>query len=230
MITPSAKERFLREERGFSLTEMMVTILIMIVVFFALHSIFDMSVKVFSYGNSTTEAMENARVGLEKMEREIRQADGDALILETRTPTEIRFGNDLDGNRVIQCPNTETPAQCEKIGYEVYEIPPAGSGNYALGRDNSSTGTINTVANLQPVAEHVDYVAAANTGLTFVYSGKDCGDEVPDDPDQEECDAADLDSQIERVRIELRISVESAAPQDARQTLTTDVALRNRGG
>jgi prepilin-type N-terminal cleavage/methylation domain-containing protein len=229
VITPSAKERFLREERGFSLTEMMVTILIMIVVFFALHSIFDMSVKVFSYGNSTTEAVENARAGLEKMEREIRQANGDAIILETRTPTEIRFGNDLDGNGVIQCPDPDDPTQCEKIGYQVYETP-AGSGNYALGRDNSSTGTTNTVANLQPVSEPVDYVDAANTGLSFEYFGKDCGDEDPDDPDQEECDAADPDDQIERVRIELRISVESAAPQDARQTLTTDVTLRNRGG
>ena len=118
-----AKERFLREERGFSLSEMMVTILIMIVVFFALHSIFDMSIKVFSYDNSKAEAMESARVGLEKMEREIRQADGDALIFETWTPTEIRFGNDLDGNGIIQCPNTDPDPQCEKIGYEVYEIP-----------------------------------------------------------------------------------------------------------
>jgi hypothetical protein len=199
------------------------------VVFFALYSIFDMSIKVFSYGNSKAEAMENARAGLEKMEREIRQADGDALILETRTPTEIRFGNDLDGNGVIECPNTDPEdPQCEKIGYEVYEIPPADPADnptYALGRDNSSTGD-----NLQPVSEHVDYVDATNTGLSFAYWGKDCGNEEPDDPDQEQCDAADPDSQIERVRIELRISVENVAPQDAKQTLTTDVALRNRGG
>ena len=54
---------------------MMITIVIMIVVFFALHSIFDMSLRVFSYGNNKAEAMENARLGLEKMEREIRQAE-----------------------------------------------------------------------------------------------------------------------------------------------------------
>jgi hypothetical protein len=177
--------------------------------------------------------MENARAGLEKMEREIRQANGNTLILETRTPTEIRFGNDLDGNGVIQCPNTDPDPQCEKIGYEVYEIPPADPADnptYALGRDNSSTGTTNTAANLQPVSEHVDYVDATNTGLSFEYWGKDCGPEDPDDPDQEQCDAADLDNQIERVRIDLRISVENVAPQEATQTLTTDVALRNRGG
>jgi hypothetical protein len=220
--------------------EMMTTIVIMIVVFFALHSIFDMSIRIVSYGNSKAEAMENARVGLEKMEREIRQADGDALIFEVWDESEIRFGNDLDGNGVIECPDPNDPTMCEKIGYQVYETS-AGSGDYTLGRDNSSTGTTNTVTNLQPVAEHVDYVAAANTGLTFVYSGKDCGDEVPDDPDQEECyaaddpetvelETADPENQIERVRIELTMRVESAAPQDATQILTTDVALRNRGG
>ena len=224
MKTLSAKERFLREEKGFSLPEMITTILIMIVVFFALHSIFDMSIKVFSYGNSKAEAMENARAGLEKMEREIRQADGDALIFETRAPTEIRFGNDLDGNGVIQCPSSGPP-ECEEIGYEVYEIPPADPADpvtYALGRDNSSTGV-----NLQPVSEHVDYEDPTDTGLSFSYWGKDCGDE---DPAQEECEVADPDDQIERVRIELRVRVESVAPQDATQTLITDVAIRNRGG
>ena len=222
-----AKERFLREEGGFSLPEMLTTILIMIVVFFALHSIFDMSVKTFSYGNSKAEAMENARAGLEKMEREIRQADGDGVIFETREESVIRFGNDLDGDGVIECDPAE-PSQCEKIGYVVYEIPPADPADnptYALGRDNSSTGD-----NLQPVSESVDYVDATDTGLRFGYWGKDCGDEDPDDPDQEECDAADPDNQIERVRIELRIRVGSVAPQDATQTLTTDVAIRNRGG
>ena len=57
------------------------------------------------------------------------------------------------------------------------------------------------------MSEHVDYVDATNTGLSFAYWGKDCGDEEPDDPDQEQCDAADPEDQIERVRIELRINV-----------------------
>ena len=53
---------------------MVVTTVIMIVVLFALYSIFDMSIRIFSTGNNKVEAMENARVGLEKMEREIRAA------------------------------------------------------------------------------------------------------------------------------------------------------------
>jgi prepilin-type N-terminal cleavage/methylation domain-containing protein len=224
VITLSVKERFLREERGFSLPEMITTIFIMGVVFLALHSIFTMSLRVYSFGNNKVEAVESARLGLEKMEREIRQAyafdrgnDNPVLLLfETWDPAAIRFGNELDGNMVIECPNAD---QCEKIGYQVYENP-AGSGNYALGRDNSSTGTTNTEANLQPVAEYVDYVDEANTGLSFEYLGSECP------PAPEGCEAED---QIERVRIELRIRVDKGL-NDATQILTTDVALRNRGG
>src|SRR5215218_3920255 len=74
MITPAARGRFLKDERGFTLTEVLVTIMIMIVVMSALSSMFHMSLRVFSYGNNKVEAVESARVGLEKMEREIRQA------------------------------------------------------------------------------------------------------------------------------------------------------------
>jgi Tfp pilus assembly protein PilW len=46
----------------------------MIVVLFALYNVFDMSIRVFSFGNDKLEAVENARLGLEKMERELRDA------------------------------------------------------------------------------------------------------------------------------------------------------------
>ena len=51
------KARFLKGERGFSLPEMMVTIVIMIVVFFALYSVFDMSVRIFMFGSNKVEAV-----------------------------------------------------------------------------------------------------------------------------------------------------------------------------
>jgi prepilin-type N-terminal cleavage/methylation domain-containing protein len=57
------RERLLREERGFTLPEMMVTMVIMIVMLFALYSVFDMSLRVFAFGNNKTEAMESARLG-----------------------------------------------------------------------------------------------------------------------------------------------------------------------
>jgi Tfp pilus assembly protein PilW len=219
-------KRLVREESGFTLPEILVTIVMMIVVLFALYSIFDMSVRVFSFGNDKVEAVENARLGLEKTVRELRQAyafdkaNGNPLILETWTETQIRFGNDLDGNAKIECPNTDAPPQCEKIGYQVYEFP-AGSGNFVLGRDTSSTSTTNTFANLQPVVEYVDYVSPTNTGLSFEYFERD--GTTPVEP------GMDPEADIGVIRIELRIRVDGAGPQPGTQTLVTDVSLRNRG-
>ncbi len=213
------RERLLREEKGFTLTEVMVSMIVMIIVLFSLYSVFDMGLRVFSFGNDKVEAVENARLGLEKMDREIQAAYAydkgmaapaaatpDAHLFDTWTATQIRFGNDLDGNRIIECPATAPPA-CEKITYQVYETP-AGSGNYALGRDNSNAGT-----NLQPVVEYVD----GSGGRTFIYLKADGA--TP----------AATEGEIAMVRIALRIKVEGGARPDGRQTLTTDVALRNRG-
>ena len=216
------KARFLREERGFTLTEMMVTLVIWIAVLFALYNIFDMSIRVFSFGNNKVEATESARAGIDTMEREIRQA----YPVEPNTlfhiwdPTEIRFGRNLNSDDDIQ-----------KIGYVVYDPPPA-DGNFALGRDNSSTGTTNTVANLQPVVEHMDYQSPTNTGLSFTYCKTVDPDTVSDDNCPTGFDAvpvAGSDGDIVLVRMQLRIRVHKGL-KDATQTLTTDVALRSRGG
>jgi prepilin-type N-terminal cleavage/methylation domain-containing protein len=217
------KMRLLRNESGFTLVEVLITMMLMLVVLSALYSIFDMSLRVFSQGNNEVEATENARLGLEKMEREIRAAypyDKGDNVLPTGTDSrlfesgmwtanEIKFGNDLDGSMAIECPNAA--GVCESISYRVYQ--PAGSTTYALGRSNSAAGT------LQPVVEHVDYVSATNTGLTFNYFQRNGTTEVL--PGGTEAD-------IGMVRIELRIRVTSGV-QDGTQTLTTDVALRNRG-
>lgn len=211
------RERLLKDEAGFTLTELMVTIMIMITVLFALYSIFDMSIRVFSFGNDKVEATENARLGLEKMEREIRAAypydkaagtpEGLSLFKPGEwTTTKITFGNDLDGNRKIECPTPETPARCETITYDVYQ--PSGSTTYALGRINTSGGS------RQPVVEFVDYVDVSNTGLNFRYFQSDGTTEVSPGGDE---------SQIALVSIELRVKVNGRT-----QTLTTDAALRNR--
>ena len=70
----SVRERFLREEGGLTMVEMMITVLVMVPVLMALYSIFDMSVRSYMIGNNKTEAVQSARLGLEKMEREIRAA------------------------------------------------------------------------------------------------------------------------------------------------------------
>jgi prepilin-type N-terminal cleavage/methylation domain-containing protein len=199
----------LRDERGFTLTEMMTTTMIMLVVLLALFGIFDMSLKVFSYGNNKVEAVESARVGMEKMEREIRQAyaPSGAQMFDTWTSTQIRFGNDLDGNGVIACPNST--GRCEKIGYRL--------NGTTLGRDNTSAGTTNTVANLQPVAEHVQ-------SLTFTYYDRNGNVVVPGvDPD-----GVDNERRIDRVLISMEVSVDEGIGRSGTQTLTSVVDLRNR--
>jgi type II secretory pathway pseudopilin PulG len=218
--------RPLREEDGFTLVEILVTMIIMIVVLFALYGIFDMGLRTFSFGNNKVEALENARLGLEKMAREIRGAypydpgntttpDTHLFDLGTWTDTQIKFGNDLDGNYKIECPNTPPPPKCAIIPYQVYQ-PDPDKPTYSLGRTNSVAGT------LQPVVDNVDYVSPTDTGLKFTYFKSDGTTEVPSGGD------AVAEKQIAMVRIELRIKVHKGF-KDATQTLKTDVALMNRG-
>lgn len=206
------RERLLKEEAGFTLPELMVTITIMLIVMFALYSIFDMSIRVFSFGNHKVEAVENARLGLERMEREIRaaypydKAANDNTLLTNWTAKSISFGNDLDGSRKIECPPGGSPP-CETISYSVYR--PSGETTYALSRVNTSGGS------RQATVEFVDYVGASNTGLNFRYFERDGTTSV--------VPGVGAEARIALVRIELRIRVD-----DGTQTLTTDVALRNR--
>jgi prepilin-type N-terminal cleavage/methylation domain-containing protein len=197
--TGGVRGRILREERGFTLTEMMVTIVIFTVILSALYSLFDMSVKVFMYGNNKAEAMENARLGLEKMEREIRQAYAfdrgadppDTHLLNTMNATEIEFGNDLDGNSIIQCTSEET---CEIISYSL----------------DGETLMRTSGGDPQPVIEHVDDVE-------FTYLKADRITETTNEPD------------VALVRIDVGIAVDPPGPNKvARQELTTEVDLRNR--
>jgi prepilin-type N-terminal cleavage/methylation domain-containing protein len=186
------RERLLRDESGFTLPELLVTVLMMTVVMFALYSIFDMSMRVFSFGNDKTEAVANARLGLEKMEREIKaaypydKADGDTTVLTTWTGSQITFGNDLNSNR---------------------EVDPGEVISYRRGAD-PTTLVREKGGNPQPVIEYVD-------GLSFQYLNRF------DAP-------ASTESEIAIVRINLAIRVDRGVGGPATQTLTTDVALRNR--
>jgi Tfp pilus assembly protein PilW len=210
--------KVLREEVGFTLPEVLVTTTLMIVVLFALYSIFDMSVKVYGFGNDKVEAVENARFGLERMEREIRAAypydkanSQDHLLWSPGYPAtgaippfdRISFGNDLDGNRKIECPPPLAPASaCETITYDVYRS--GGSATDTLGRAKSSGGV------RQPVAGYVEDVDGDGEALTLRYLDR-FGN------------PATSEAEVALVRIELEIRVNGRA-----QTLATQVALRNR--
>jgi prepilin-type N-terminal cleavage/methylation domain-containing protein len=218
------QERLVRDERGFTLVEMMVTIMVMIVALFALHSIFDMSMRVFSFGNDKIEAVQNARLGLEKMEREIRAAYPVDRIADMNhvfftpgfpeTPARpgqqsITFGNDLPSSGGIP-PNRKIDPE-EEITYELRDTQninapcPAAftQGVCSLVRRQGATGAF------QPV---IDYVVP--NGLTFEYLRSNLT----------ETDPAGNGTDIGVVRIKLEISKDGR-----RQTLTTDVDLRNRG-
>ena len=208
----------LKKEDGFTLPEMLVTMTMMIVVLFALYSIFDMSLRVFSFGNDKVEATENARLGLERMAREIRaaypydRAAGRDHLLWNRGYPEtgaippsdsIAFGNDLNGNRKIECPPPPAPSSaCETITYDIYR--PAGGTTGALGRVKSSGGA------RQPVVGHVEDVDGDGEALTFEYLDR-FGN------------PATSEAEVAVVRIELEINVNHRT-----QTLATQVALRNR--
>lgn len=190
------RERFVDGEEGFTLPEVLVTMVMMITVLFALYSIFDMSIRVFSFGNDKVEAVENARIGLARMEREIRSAypynkagtpTPDTKLFAVRDQSQITFGNDRNGNRRVDVPS-------EEITYSL------NNSTRTLQRANPSNGT------LRPVVESV-----AENGLRFTYLKRDGT-------------VATSEGEVEMVRIELTVNVRNRI-----QTLSTNVALRNRG-
>lgn len=222
--------RLPREQAGFTLPEMLVTILIMITVLFALYNIFDMSIRVFSFGNDKLETVENARLGLEKMSREIRaayppyKADGKTHLFWTAggasapampTANQITFGNDLNGDRKVYPPYRTDAAYStgEEITYRL-------SGT-TLERvvGNVDAGGAYT-AQVSPVVEFVQ-----PGGLEFTYLKSD-GTALTS---AELADPAN-EPLIATVRIELAIEIDRGALGTRTQILTTDVALRNRVG
>jgi len=229
------KRMLLVDERGFSLTEVLVTMIIMVIVLFSLYSLFDMTLRVFSVGNDKTEAAENARLGLEKMKREIRAAfpynkanastTDDYLFWNSTPPTagaipssdSITFGNDLDGDYKV-----ETDTSTEQISY-TYD-----SSSKTL-RRTVGTGTA------QPVVEFVKEVDTEspiddNTPLTFTYCMNYDGTDDSNDGCPTGFDVATSEGSIRVVRIKLEVSVDRGIQeQPSTQILTTDVSLRNRG-
>lgn len=219
-------KRLVKEEAGFTLVEMMVTMVIMIVVLFALYSIFDMSIRVFKFGNDKVEATTNARLGLEKMEREIRaaypmdrnvpskrylffSANGAVSDPPESMPTtaQITFGNELGtpGDGRVTCVSDST---CEYITYKLLSTATPTS---ACTTSNDPCTLRRVKASKSSVSGDpvVEFVQAG--GLQFSYLENDGVTVATDQKD------------IATVRIELTINKDNRV-----QTLTTDVDLRNR--
>jgi hypothetical protein len=237
----TTRMRFLKEETGFTLSEMMVTITIMMIVFFALYSIFDTGVRIFSFGSNKVEAVESARLGLERMEREIRAAypvgtDGHLFFSANGTTsnppqampsqTQITFGNELgaegQGNGTIGC-----GSPCE---YITYKLTDDANGSIAACTESPcDLRRVNTVAASaanepgDPVVDNAVFPG----GLDFTYLRSD-GTTVDSatctlDPPLSACER-----EIAKVRVSLEIMVAPGTKNSAKQRLTTEIDLRNR--
>ena len=236
----AARKRVVREEAGFTLTEVLVTMMIMLIVLFALYSIFDMGIRVFTFGNDKVEATEKARLGMEKMEREIRAAypvdringqqhvffnSGNPLVAALPPPPVedppipanqrrgITFGNDLPSG--VDPPNRMVDPE-EEITYELRLRNPNGS----LGGPDScpTTGTEGVCVVVRRAGSDGTFEPLVESvvprGLTFEYLRNNLTPAT-----------AASGTDIGVVRITLEVSVDGV-----QQTLTTDVDLRNRGG
>ena len=197
-------------EAGFTLVEVLVAAAMMFAVLFALYAVFDVSVRAFGYGGDRVEAVGNARLAMNKMEREIRAAypydqttdpPSRYLFLDPLNPTEpavptatrIAFGNETTGDRKI--------GPSEVIGYHL--------GGHDLKR--SKGGSVHTL---------LDSVATNGLRFTPCRSAEDCSPAV----------VVTDEAEVRLLRIELAVEVERRGEDPATQSLVTDVYLRNRGG
>lgn len=91
----SASRRLLSDEGGFTLSEALVAATVMAAVMFSLYAVFDATVRVFEVAGDELEATESARLGMARMEREIRAAypHDDGVLLDAWEPNRIAFRN-----------------------------------------------------------------------------------------------------------------------------------------
>ena len=192
-------------EDGFTLPEALVAMVMTAAVLLALYAVFDASVRVFGAARGNAEAAQAARLGLARMEREIRaayprdKAGGDATLLTNFGEERLAFGNDLDGNRTTLNPATGLTQPGERISYTLdARGVPLRNGGLLVGSAGDVDGD--------------------GRALTFEYFDAN-GDPVVTG------DEAD----VYLVRIELEVSANGAAGgEPAERVLRTAVALRNR--
>jgi type II secretory pathway component PulJ len=197
-----------KEETGFTLVEVLVSAMMMFGVLFALYAIFDVSVRAFGYGGDRLEAVGNARLALGKMEREIRAAY--PYDLTSDPPRRYLFLDPTDPTRpAVPTPTritfgNETGGDRSIDGSEVI-------GYYLSGHDlkRSKGGSSQTL---------VDSVPTDGLRFTPCRSPDDCPPAL----------AITDEAEITLLRIELAVEVRRRGQDPTRQTLATDVYLRNR--
>lgn len=190
-------------EHGFTLPEALVAMVMTAAVLFALYAVFDAGVRVFGAGRARAEAVQAGRLGLTRMEREIRaaypraRAEGDTTLLTDFGEDRLAFGNDLNGNRRTVDPATGLAEAGEGISYTIdAEGAPLRNGRLLV--------------------ESAADVNGDGRALTFEYLDAN-GNPVGDERD------------VSLVRVELEISVDGKTGREpVERVLRTGVALRNR--
>lgn len=197
--------RRLDGEGGFTLPEALVAMVMTAAVLLALYAVFDASVRVFGAARGNAEAAQAARIGLARMEREIRaayprdKAGGDATLLTSFGEGRLDFGNDLNGNRRTLDPATGLAEPGEGISYTL------GAGGAPL-----RNGRL-----LVDAASDVDGDGRA---LTFAYLDANGNPVVTGD-----------EADVALVRVELEVSAGTGvAEEPVEHVLQTTVGLRNR--
>lgn len=195
----------LKGEGGFTLPEVLVSMVLMATVLFALHAVFDASVRVFVAGGGGLEDVNNARLGLARMERELRaaypadKANGDATLLASFGEDHVTFGNDLDGDRRTRDPATGVWDAKERISFTV---------------DDGGTPLRNGV----PLAGSVTDATGDGRALFFEYFDAN-GARV----------TSGEETEVALVRVSLQVPVgQNAGEESPDRVLRTSVALRNR--
>ena len=95
-----------RDQAGFSLAELLVVVAILGLVMGGAFTLLAASQQSYAFGAARVEAQQAARVGLERMVRELREAGYDPTgagfaAIEAAEPTRVVFQRDLNGNGVI---------------------------------------------------------------------------------------------------------------------------------
>jgi type II secretory pathway component PulJ len=197
-------------QEGFTLVEVLVAATMMFAVLFALYAIFDVSVRAFGYGGDRLEALGNARLAVGKMEREIRAAYPYDLTSDPQKRYLFLNPNDTtrpavpSSTRIVfgnETGGDRRIGSSEVIGYHL--------SGHELKR--SKSGSVQTL---------VDSVSTDGLRFTHCRSVDECPPAL----------AITDEAEIRVVRIELTVEVRRRSEDPTRQTLTTDVYLRNRGG
>jgi len=198
------------EEGGFTLVEVLVCAMMMFGVLFALYAIFDVSVRAFGYGGDRLETVGNARLALGRMEREIRASY--PYDLTSDPPRRYLF---LDPTKPTRSavPTATRIAFGNETGGDRKIGATEVIGYYLSGRDlkRSKGGSAQTL---------VDSVPADGLRFTPCSSPDDCPPAL----------AITDEAEIRLLRIELAVDVRRRGQDPTRQTLVTDVYLRNREG